>query len=80
MPGTFETIFVVAFDVDDHDQPVPAFSPRIALDEATALSEARVLERAYAGVAVWRRIANPAVGEEGAPDLIFTAGRIGDFD
>jgi hypothetical protein len=80
MPGTFSTIYIVAFDLDDRNQAIAAFEPRVAADEAVAIEEARDLASRYAGVVVWRRDGNPVVGEEGEPIVVFTVGRIGDFD
>lgn len=80
MPGTFRTVYVVAFDLDDRDQAVQAFRPRVAFSELAAIEEAEDLTRRHAGVVVWRRDNDPVVGEEGDPEVIFTVGRIGDFD
>lgn len=80
MPGTFTTIYLVAFDLDDHGQAVRAFEPRVASSEAAAIEEAEGLAQQHAGVVVWRRDNNPVVGEEGEPEVVFTVGRVGDFD
>ncbi|MBW9089357.1 hypothetical protein JNB91_16090 [Rhizobium wenxiniae] len=80
MPGTFRTVYVVAFDLDDRDQAIQAFRPRVASSEAAAIEEAEDLTRRHAGVVVWRRDNDPVVGEEGDPEVIFSVGRIGDFD
>lgn len=80
MPGTFTTVYIAAFDVDDHDQAVQAFSPRIAANEAAAIVDAKDLAGRHAGVVVWRRDNDPVVGEEGEPEVVFTVGRVGDFD
>lgn len=80
MPGTFTTVYIVAFDLDDRDQAIPAFGPRVAADEASAIEEAEDLANRHAGVAVWRRDNDPVVGEEGEPIIVFSLGRIGDFD
>lgn len=69
-----------AFDLDDHDQAVQAFKPRLAASEAAAVEEAEELMRKHAGVVVWRRDNDPVVGEEGEPEVVFTVGRVGDFD
>lgn len=80
MPGTFSTVYLVAFDLDNRNQAIAAFEPRVAADEAAALQEARDLASRYAGVVVWRRDGNPVVGEEGESIVVFTVGRIGDFN
>lgn len=80
MPGTFRTVYIVAFDLDDRGQAVPAFEPRVATGEAAAIEEAEDLARQHSGVVVWRRDNDPVVGEEGEPELIFSVGKIGDFD
>lgn len=80
MPGTFRTVYIVAFDLDERDQAVQAFEPQVAVSEAVAIEEAEGLARRHAGVVVWRREGDPVVGEEGAPEVIFNVGKIGDFD
>ncbi len=79
MHGTFISIYVLAFDLDDRGQPVPAFDPRPAATEDAAIEEAKDLATRHAGVAVWKRRGDPVVGEEGEPEIVFRAGRIGDF-
>lgn len=80
MPGTFSTVYIVAFDLDDRDQAVRAFKPRVATNLTEAAEEAKELARQHAGVLVWRRDNDPVVGEEGEPEVVFTAGGVGDFD
>lgn len=80
MPGTFITIYLVAFDLDDRGQAVQAFEPRVAASEPTAIEEAGELARSHAGVLVWRRDSNPVVGEDGDPEVLFSVGKVGDFD
>jgi hypothetical protein len=79
MPGTFETVYFVAFDLDDHKHPVRAFSPQIAPDKASGIEKARVLASEHAGAVVWRRQGRPAIGEEGEPEVLFSLGAVGDF-
>ncbi|TWF49520.1 hypothetical protein [Neorhizobium alkalisoli] len=79
MPGTFVTVYVLAFDLDAHDQPVRAFEPRAAATEAAAIEEARALADRHAGVVVWKREGDPVVGEGGDPEIVFQSGKIGDF-
>ncbi|MDP9840403.1 hypothetical protein J2T09_005190 [Neorhizobium huautlense] len=79
MPGTFVSIYVLAFDLDDRDQPVKAFDPRPAATEEAAIEEGRDLDARHAGVIVWKRKGDPVVGEEGEPEIIFQSGKVGDF-
>ncbi|WP_430252290.1 hypothetical protein [Neorhizobium sp. DAR64860/K0K1] len=79
MPGTFVSIYVLAFDLDDRGQPVSAFGPRPAATEKAAIEEAKELDKRHAGVVVWKREGDPVVGEEGEPEIIFRSGRVGDF-
>ncbi|HEX5933696.1 MAG TPA: hypothetical protein VFY63_05990 [Pseudorhizobium sp.] len=80
MPGTFTSIFLVAFDLDDRQQPVPAFKPRLASTEEAACEEAKELARRHAGVLVWKRTGDPIVGEEGDPEIVLQTGTTGDFN
>jgi len=79
MPGTFVSIYVLAFDLDDRDQPVRAFEPRPAATEKAAIKEAEDLDERHAGVVVWKREGDPVVGEEGEPEIVFRSCMIGDF-
>ncbi|WP_337269488.1 hypothetical protein [Oryzifoliimicrobium ureilyticus] len=79
MPGTFSTVYLVAFDLDDRNYPVRSFKPRIAASQQAAIEEARSLADQYAGVVAWKREGNPVVGEEGEPEVVFQSGKIGDF-
>jgi hypothetical protein len=80
VPGTFSTVYVVAFDLDDRNQVIQAFPPRIADSETAAIDEARDLGTRHAGSVVWKREGNPVVGEEGEPNIVFAIGRVGDFN
>jgi hypothetical protein len=80
MPGTFATVYIVAFDLDDRDHAVQAFPAREAASEAAAVNEAHEIEGRHAGVLVWKREGNPAVGEEGDPEIVFSVGKVGDFN
>ncbi len=79
MPGTFTTFYVLAFDLDDRNQPVRAFEPRIAASEEAAVEEARSLASQHAGSVTWKREGDPVVGEEGEPEVVFRSGKVGDF-
>ena len=79
MPGTFVSIYVMAFDLDDRGQTFRAFDPRPAATEEAAIEEAERLDARHDGVVVWKREGNPVVGGEGEPEIVFRSGRIGDF-
>jgi hypothetical protein len=80
MPGSFDSHFLLAFALDGRNQPVPAFEPRPVASASAGLEEAEAIRRDFAGVVVWRRHGTPAIGEEGEPEVLFSAGRIGDFN
>ncbi|MGF9565982.1 hypothetical protein AAIH70_20960 [Neorhizobium sp. BT27B] len=80
MPGAYKSLFVVAFDLDRTGQAVPAFEPRQAPDDETAIAQARRLAESHAGAVAWKREAKPVVGEEGEPVVIWQAGSLGDFN
>jgi hypothetical protein len=80
MPGSFVSVFLVAFDRDQNGHTVRAFRPQMADSEAAALAQARELAERHAGVVVWKRVASPAVGEEGEPEIVYQTGILGDFN
>jgi hypothetical protein len=80
MPGTFSTVYIVAFELDDRGQAIQVFAPRVVASEVLAIEEAHDLREHHAGVVVWKREGNPVIGEEGDPEVVFSIGRIGDFD
>jgi hypothetical protein len=80
MPGAFSSIAVVVFDLDESGQAVRAWETFPDGDEHDAIAEAKRAFPGHAGVLVWRRENNPAVGEEGEPIVVFKSGQIGDFD
>lgn len=80
MPGSFTSVFVVGFDLDDRQQAVRASEPSLADSEEAAIAEARRLSSQHAGVLVWKRTGSPVVGEEGEPEIIFQTGKTGDFN
>ncbi len=80
MPGSFESIFLSAFDLDDRDQAIPAFPPRLVASEELAVAAARELAQQHAGVVVWKRVGDPVVGEEGEPLVLYQQGVTGDFN
>ncbi len=80
MPGTFTSIFVSAFDLDEQGQAIPAFKPRLVATEDIAVAAAQELAQRHAGVLVWKRVGDPVVGEEGEPVVVYQQGTTGDFD
>lgn len=80
MPGTRELIMLVAFDNNSDGELAQAFEPRQAESQEAAIEAARILSASHAGVAVWSRSNEPAIGETGPAVLVFSAGRVGDFD
>lgn len=79
MPGTRETIMLVAFDDNSDGELAQAFEPRQAESQNEAIAAARILSESHAGVAVWSLSSEPAIGETGPAVLVFSAGRVGDF-
>lgn len=80
MPGSFTSVFLVAFDLDERQQAIRAFDPRPVETEAAAIDEAKALAQNHAGVLVWKRQGDPVVGEEGDPEIVFRTGTTGDFN
>lgn len=80
MPGAYKSSFVLAFDLDRSGQAIPVFKPKPAADETTAIEEARRLANIHAGAVAWKRQAQPLVGEEGEPEILWQAGTLGDFN
>lgn len=80
MPGTFSSISIFAFDLDERGQPVQAWETVVDESEEGAVEEARAMASQHAGVLVVRRDGNPVVGEEGEPIVVFRSGRTDGFD
>ena len=80
MPGTFSSLSIFAYDLDDRGEPVQAWETVVADTETQAIAEAKEAAARHAGVLVVRRDGRPAVGEEGDPVVVFRLGRTGDFD
>lgn len=80
MPGSYTSVFLVAFDLDGRGQPIQAFEPQLVADESAALDEAQALAQRHAGVVIWKREAAPVIGEEGEPVILWQTGKVGDFD
>lgn len=80
MPGLLESFFFVAFREDARRQIIPASEAIQAPSAKDAIRLAKELEPTSIGVVAWSRRAEPAIGEIGPPVVIYSAGRIGDFD
>ena len=74
MPGTFSSISIFAFDLDERGRPVQAWET--VVDGA----EAKGMALRHAGVLVVRRDGNPVVGEEGEPIVVYRSGKTDGFD
>ncbi len=80
MPGLRKLIMLNAYNRSDDGQLVPAFEPRQMKREETAVYIAQTLVNDYAGVVVWSREAEPAVGEYGPSIILFQCGQVPEFD
>jgi hypothetical protein len=80
MPRSFKSIFVVAFNLDEHGQAIQAFLPRPVQDEAAEVEAAEGLGAKHVGVLVWKLEGDPVVGGEGEPAIVYQHGKIGDFN
>ena len=80
MPGTFSSLSIFAYDLDDRGEPVQAWRTVVDGTEVEAIAEAKEAGSRQAGVLVVRRDGRPSLGEEGDPVVVFRAGRTGDFD
>jgi hypothetical protein len=72
-------VMLLAFERNEHGDAIPAFNPLQMESVEQALAEAEKLSPQDAGVVVWRRNAQPAVGELSEPIIIYQRGIIGDF-
>ncbi len=79
MPGTFTSISIFAYDLNERGDPIQAWKT-VAESEAAAIEEAKDAATRHAGVLVVRRDGKPSVGEEGDPMVVFRLGKTGDFD
>jgi hypothetical protein len=59
---------------------VHAFEPRRMKGEDTAVYVAETMVNDYAGVVVWSREADVAVGEQGPSIILFQSGQVPEFD
>lgn len=80
MPGLRESFFFLAFREDERRQIIPAAESIQASSAKDAIRLAQELEPTSTGVVAWSRCAEPAIGEIGPPLVLYTAGRIGDFN
>ncbi len=80
MPGTNHIFMYSAFIENENGAAIPAFTPRQTASEVEAIEAATSLARSHLGAIAWKRDARPAIGEIGDPEIIYQAGRVGDFD
>jgi hypothetical protein len=80
VPGTFTSISIFAFDLDERGDPIQAWETVVDDTETETVDHAKELAKRHAGVLVVRREGRRAVGEEGDPIIVFQTRRIGDFD
>lgn len=80
MPGTYSSISIFAFDLDDRGQPIQAWETVVEGTQVKAIEEAKDAATRHAGVLVVKRDGRPSVGEEGDPMVVFRLGKTGDFD
>ena len=73
-------IVLSAFNIDGSGALVHAFEPRRMKREDTAVYVAETMVNDYAGVVVWCREANVAVGEERPSVILFQSGKVLEFD
>lgn len=79
MPGVNKTYFVLAFDTDNAGMAVPVSEAQQAASRNEAIEFADRLSRLHAGAVAWRQHVETAVGELELPEVVFTAGHVGDF-
>ncbi|ACI57989.1 hypothetical protein Rleg2_4742 (plasmid) [Rhizobium leguminosarum bv. trifolii WSM2304] len=80
VPGTFSSISIFAYDLNEHGDPIRTWETVVGETEAEAIAEAKDAATHHAGVLVVRRDGRPSVGAEGDPEIIFRLGKTGDFD
>lgn len=75
------TLYVLAaFNRNDDGELVPAFEAQQMPSGHSAISRAKLLAKAYAGVIAWQRGARPDEGEFGPPEILFQAGDLPDLE
>jgi len=80
MPGIRKLIVLSAFNRDSEGGLTPAFEPRRMKQEDTAVYVAQTLVNDYAGVVVWTRESNVAIGEAGPSVILFQSGQVPEFE
>jgi hypothetical protein len=80
MPGVIDSYFYLAFRRDRRGHAVPAGDVAQAGSEAEAIRLARQLAESHDGAVAWTRHAETALGEIGPAIVLFSTGKIGDFD
>jgi hypothetical protein len=70
-------LFVLhAYDMTANGELYPAFEPRPMPSQEDAVREAGALAGKHDGVVVWKRRAEPAVGEFGPEEIVYQQGEI----
>jgi hypothetical protein len=80
MPGTFTSLSIFVYDLNERGDPVRAWETVVDKSEGEAIEEAKAAASHHAGALVVRRYGSPTVGEEGEPIVVFRTGKTGDFD
>ncbi|MCA0026655.1 MULTISPECIES: hypothetical protein [unclassified Mesorhizobium] len=73
-------IVVVAFDRGEDGELFTAYGPTDQQSEDRAIRTAKVLAAQHVGVIAWSRDADPALGDYGPPNVLFTSGEVPDME
>lgn len=73
-------IVVIAFDRADDGELLTVYGPTDQQSEERAIRTAKALASNHVGVIAWSRDANPALGDYGAPTVLFTSGEVPDME
>lgn len=73
-------IVLAAFERDEEGELRPAFEAQQMPSEHAAISRAKLMSRAYAGVIAWKRPARPDEGEFGEPEVLWQHGDVPDME
>lgn len=82
MTAPTSLIVVLAFNLNDEGELVPAFEPQERQSEEKAARDAKIMAGSgqYAGVIAWSRSARPDIGEFGEPKVLFQWGKIPEME
>ncbi|HTM79428.1 MAG TPA: hypothetical protein VL133_17585 [Devosia sp.] len=79
-PKPTKLIVLLAFDMSEDGELLPAFEPREMRDEGTAIRTAKEMARRHAGVIAWSRSADLVLGEFGPPVVLYQEGDVPDLE